>query len=85
MNSYCMTMYYPCCTCERERISYNINEPPILTLGIQHDIYMSIIRGEEYEETTEFEEEEEEDYDYNGNNNLQDEDLLEEEYGNNTI
>lgn len=72
MNYYSTSMYYPFCTCERERISYNIDEPPILTLGIQHEIYNSIISGEEYEETTDLEEDD--DVDYNVINNLQEED-----------
>lgn len=94
MNYYSTTMYYPFCTCERERISYNIDEPPILTLGMQHEIYNSIISGEEYEETTDLEEDDdynisndsqEDDDGYDDNNDLQDEDMLEQNYRNHTI
>lgn len=77
MNSNCISISYPFCTCERERISYNTEEPPILTLEIQHMIYNSIISGEEYEESSEMEVEEE---DYYTNDDLQ-----EEDHGNNNI
>lgn len=94
MNYYSTTMYYPFCTCERERISYNIDEPPILTLGMQHEIYNCIISGEEYEETTDLEEDDdynisndsqEDDDSYDDNDDLQDEDMLEQNYRNHTI